>query len=348
MRILIDAMGGDLAPAANALGAIRAARELGVEVVLVGRGEAILQCLKENGIDTLPKGVEIANAEDVVDMHDDPAAVVRKRKDSSMVVGLRMLAEGGGDAFVSAGSTGALLTAATLVVKRIKGIRRAAMGPVVPTKTGGGAVLIDCGANAECTPEFLLQFAFMGSYYAQKTLKLDRPRVALLNIGAEDSKGTQLQKDAYALLKKAGDAGYLNFIGNVEARGVPLGEADVVVADGFSGNVLLKGIEGTALFMSGMMKDMFKKNIFTRLAAAMCMSGIKEFKNKLDYRQTGGTVLIGLSKPVVKAHGSSDAVAIHSAIRQAAQAVASGFTDDIRANVEQMIVPKELEHVQES
>ncbi len=344
MRIIVDVMGGDNAPEAIALGAIEAAREEKLDVVLVGRGEAILQCLKDHGIDTLPQGVEIANADDVVDMHDDPATVIKIRKNSSMLVGLRMLAEGGGDAFVSAGSTGALLSAATLVVKRIKGIRRAAMGPVIPTKQGG-AVLIDCGATAECTPEFLLQFAFMGSYYAKKMLGLERPRVALLNIGSEDTKGTQLQKDAYALLKNAGDAGYVNFIGNVEARGVPLGEADVVVADGFSGNVLLKGIEGTALFMSGMVKDMFKKNIGTRLAAALCMSGIKEFKNKLDYRQTGGTVLIGLTKPVVKAHGSSDALAIHSAIRQAAQAVASGFTEDIRANVEQMIVPKELEHV---
>ena len=339
MRILVDAMGGDLAPKAAALGAIRAAQELGTEVVLVGRGEAILQCLKENGVETLPKGVEIANAEDVVDMHDDPAAVVRKRKDSSMVVGLRMLAEGGGDAFISAGSTGALLTAATLVVKRIKGIRRAAMGPVIPTKAGGGAVLIDCGANAECTPEFLLQFAFMGSYYAQKTLKLERPRVGLLNIGTEDSKGGALQKEAYALLKKAGDAGYLNFIGNVEARDVPLGGADVVVADGFAGNVLLKGIEGTALFM-------FKKNLLTKLAALLCMSGVKSMKAKLDYRETGGTLLLGISKPVVKAHGSSDERAIFSAIRQAVQAVEAGFTEDIRQNVDKMIVPKELEHAE--
>ena len=346
MRILIDAMGGDLAPRSNALGAIRAAQELGVEVVLVGRGEAILQCLKENGIDTLPKGVEIANAEDVVDMHDDPAAVVRKRKDSSMVVGLRMLAEGGGDAFVSAGSTGALLTAATLVVKRIKGIRRAAMGPVIPTKTGGGAVLIDCGANAECTPEFLLQFAFMGSYYAQKTLKLDRPRVALLNIGTEDSKGGALQKEAYALLQKASEAGYLNFTGNIEARDVPLGGADVVVADGFSGNILLKGIEGTALFMSSMVKDIFKKNLLTKFAALLCMGGVKEMKAKLDYRETGGTLLLGISKPVVKAHGSSDERAVFSAIRQAAQAVEAGFTEDIRQNVDKMMLPKELEHAE--
>ena len=346
MRILVDAMGGDLAPKAAALGAIRAAQELGTEVVLVGRGEAILQCLKESGVETLPKGVEISNAEDVVDMHDDPAAVVRKRKDSSMVVGLRMLAEGGGDAFISAGSTGALLTAATLVVKRIKGIRRAAMGPVIPTKAGGGAVLIDCGANAECTPEFLLQFAFMGSYYAQKTLKLERPRVGLLNIGTEDSKGGALQKEAYALLKKADDAGYLNFIGNVEARDVPLGGADVVVADGFAGNVLLKGIEGTALFMSSMVKDMFKKNLLTKLAALLCMSGVKSMKAKLDYRETGGTLLLGISKPVVKAHGSSDERAIFSAIRQAVQAVEAGFTEDIRQNVDKMIVPKELEHAE--
>lgn len=341
MRIIVDVMGGDNAPDAIALGAIEAAKEEKLDVILVGRGEAILQCLKNHGIETLPAGVEIANADDVVDMHDDPAQVLKTRKNSSMLVGLTMLKDGVGDAFVSAGSTGALLTAATLIVKRVKGIRRAAMGPVIPTKTGG-AVLIDCGATAECTPEFLLQFAFMGSYYAKRMLGLENPRVALLNIGAEDTKGTQLQKDAYALLQKAGESGKLNFIGNVEARGVPLAEADVVVSDGFSGNILLKGIEGTALFMSGMLKDMFKKNVFTKLAAALCMSGIKEFKSRLDYRQTGGTVLIGLTKPVIKAHGSSDAVAIRSAIRQAAQAVESGFTADITANVEQMIVPKEL------
>ena len=348
MKIILDAMGGDLAPEAPVLGAIAANKDFGAEITLVGRSEEILSVMQKHGLSDLPEGMEIAGAEDVVDMHDDPATVIHKRKNSSMVIGLRLLAQGQGDAFVSAGSTGALLTGATLIVKRVKGIRRAAMGPAMPNKLGGNTVIVDCGANAECTPEFLLQFAFMGSYYAKKMLGISNPRVALLNIGAEDSKGTQLQKDAYALLQKAADAGYVNFIGNIEARGVPLGEADVVVSDGFSGNVLLKGIEGTALFMSGMLKDLFKKNIFTKLAAAMCMSGIKEFKSKLDYRQTGGTVLIGLTKPVIKAHGSSDAVAIHSAIRQAAQAVSSGFTDDIRANVEQMMVPKELEHVQKS
>lgn len=345
MRIIVDVMGGDHAPDAALLGALEAAKREKLEVILVGRGEVILQSLKDHGIDTLPEGVGIANADDVVDMHDDAASILKTRKNSSMVVGLTMLKDGVGDAFVSAGSTGALLTAATLIVKRIRGIRRAAMGPVIPTKTGG-TVLIDCGATAECTPEFLLQFAFMGSYYAKKMLGIETPRVALLNIGAEDTKGTQLQKDTYALLKKAGDAKLLNFTGNIEARDVPLGGADVVVADGFAGNVLLKSIEGTAVFMSGMMKDMFKKNLLTKLAALACKDGIRAVKDKLDYRQTGGTVLIGLTKPVIKAHGSSDSLAMKNAIRQAAQAAASGFTGDISANVQQMIVPKELEHVQ--
>ncbi|MCQ2420805.1 MAG: phosphate acyltransferase PlsX [Clostridia bacterium] len=346
MRIIVDAMGGDNAPQATLLGAMDAAKEYGVEVILVGRGEEILQTLKDQGIDTLPKGVEIANAEEVVDMHDDPASVIRKKKNSSMVIGLQMLRDGAGDAFVSAGSTGALLSAATLIVKRVKGIRRAAMGPMIPTKTGGSAVLIDCGATADATPEFLLQFAFMGSYYAKKMLGLSNPRVGLLNIGAEDSKGGELQKTVYPLLQKAGEAGYINFIGNVEARDVPLGGADVVVSDGFSGNVLLKGIEGTAMFMASMMKGMFKKNLLTKLAALACKSGINDFKKKMDSRETGGTLLLGLTKPVIKAHGSSDAYAIKNAIRQAKAAAEADIAGDITANIDKMMVPKELEHAE--
>ena len=325
---------------------IQAAKDFGCEAVLVGRGEAILQALKDQGIETLPKGVEIANADDVVDMHDDPATVVKKKKDSSMVVGLTMLKEGGGDAFVSAGSTGALLSAATLIVRRVKGIRRAAMGPQIPTKTGRECVLIDCGATADCTPEFLLQFAFMGSYYAEKVLGIENPRVALLNIGAEDSKGGELQKAVYPLLKQAGEAGKINFTGNIEARDVPLGGADVVVSDGFSGNILLKGIEGTALFMASMMKDMFKKNLLTKLAALLCMDGVKAFKKKMDYRETGGTALIGLSKPVIKAHGSSDALAIRNAIRQAIGAVEADVAATLAANMDHMVIPKEYQHAE--
>ena len=336
MRILVDAMGGDNAPDQIALGAIQAAKDFGCEVVLVGRGEAILRALKDQGIETLPKGVEIANADDVVDMHDDPATVVKKKKDSSMVVGLNMLKEGGGDAFV----------AATLTVRRVKGIRRAAMAPQIPTKTGREAVLIDCGATADCTPEFLLQFAFMGSYYAEKVLGIENPRVALLNIGAEDSKGSELQKAVYPLLKQAGEAGAINFTGNIEARDVPLGGADVVVADGFSGNILLKGIEGTALFMASMMKDMFKKNVLTKLAALLCMDGVKAFKKKMDYRETGGTALIGLSKPVIKAHGSSDALAIRNAIRQAIGAVEADVAATLAANMDHMVIPKEYQHAE--
>lgn len=346
MRILVDAMGGDHAPEQIALGAIEAAQELGCQIVLVGRGEAILQALKDQGISTLPKGVEIANADEVVDMHDDPATVVKKKSASSMVVGLTMLKQGEGDAFVSAGSTGALLSAATLIVRRVKGLRRAAMAPQLPTKTGKEAILIDCGATADCTPEFLLQFAFMGSYYAQKVLQIENPRVALLNIGAEDTKGGELQKAVYPLLKKAGEDGRINFTGNIEARDVPLGGADVIVADGFSGNILLKSIEGTASFMASMMKDMFKKNLLTKLAALLCMDGVKAFKKKMDYREIGGTALIGLNRPVIKAHGSSDALAIRNAIRQAVRAVEADIAGALAENIDHMVIPKEYQHAE--
>lgn len=335
MRILIDAMGGDHAPDAIVRGAIDAAKEFDVQIVLVGRGETILKSLSGMGLETLPKGIEVANADDVVDMHDDPANVVRAKKDSSMVAGLRMLAEGAGDAFISAGSTGALLTAATLVVKRVKGIRRAALCPEIPTETGS-TLLIDCGANAECTPEFLLQFAFLGSLYAQKVQKKDKPRVGLLNIGSEEAKGAQLQKEAYALLQRADRQGLLHFVGNVEARDVPLGAVDVVVADGFSGNVLLKSIEGTASFMTHMLKDMFQKNLKTKLAALLCRDGIQDFKKRLDYREVGGTMLLGISKPVIKAHGSSDARAVRSAVRQAIAAVSANMTAELQAHVQEL------------
>lgn len=341
MRIILDAMGGDHAPQAVVQGALHAASAYGVEITLVGRGEELLRCLKELKADTLPEGVEIANADDVVDMHDDPATIMHKRKNSSMLIGLKMLADGQGDAFISCGSTGALLTAATLLVKRIRGIRRAAFGPVVPTKQGS-AIIIDAGANVDCTPEFLLQFGCMGSYYAKAFLGQANPRVGLLNNGAEDSKGTQLQKSTYPLLKQADADGLIQFVGNVEARDVPLGAVDVIVCDGFSGNVLLKTMEGTALFMSSMLKHrVFGKNLLTKIGYLFSRSGVKELKKKMDYRETGGTLLLGIRKPVIKAHGSSDALAIEGAIRQAMQAVNSGVCDSIRDNVSQMVLAKE-------
>ena len=333
MKIIIDAMGGDLAPEAPVLGALQGAKDFGAQITLVGKGEEILQVMKKNGISDLPEGVEIANADDVVDMHDDPATVLHKRKNSSMVVGLRMLAEGQGDAFISAGSTGALLTGATLLVKRVKGIRRAAMGPAMPNKAGGKTVILDCGANAECTPEFLLQFGLVGSLYAKKCLGIENPRVGLLNIGAEDSKGTPLQKEAYGLLQEAGSRGLLNFTGNVEARDVPMGAVDVVVCDGFSGNVLLKSIEGTAAFMGSLVSRMFKKNALTKVAALLCSSGIKSLKKLLDYREIGGTQFLGIRKPVIKAHGSSDAKAFSNAVGQAMEAAGQDFSQELEAGL---------------
>ena len=338
MRIILDAMGGDNAPQAPVIGALQAAKDFGAQITLVGRGEEILNVMRSQGYNDLPEGIEIAHADEVVDMHDDPATVVRKRKNSSMMIGLKMLADGLGDAFVSAGSTGALLTGATLLVKRVKGIRRAAMGPTMPNKAGGKTVILDCGANAECTPEFLLQFGLVGSIYAKKCLGVENPKIGLLNIGTEDSKGTQLQKDAYALLKAAGDKGIINFVGNTEARDVPMGAVDVIVCDGFAGNVLLKSIEGTAMFMGSLISKMFKKSILSKLSAALVMKDIKAFKKLLDYREIGGTPFLGIRKPVIKAHGSSDALAFRNAVRQAME------TPDISKELEdglQMLSDKE-------
>lgn len=339
MRIIIDAMGGDNAPDEIVLGALQAAKEYGTEIVLVGRGEDILRGMKANGLDNLPQGVEIANAEDMVDMHVDPTQVVQQHRNSSMVVGLKMLADGAGDAMISAGNTGALLTAATLLVKRIRGIRRAAFAPLFPTRT----VLIDAGANAECTPEFLMQFGCMGSLYAQKALGIAQPRVALLNNGAEEEKGDELHKNAYVLLKKADENGLIHFTGNIEGRDVLTG-ADVIVADGFSGNVLLKSIEGTASYMAHMMKDMFKRNVLSKIGYLLCKRGVNEIRKTMDYREIGGSMLVGLNKPVIKAHGSSDALAVLGAVKQAITAVESGFCEDIRANVSRMTLPREAQN----
>ena len=333
MKIILDAMGGDLAPEAPVLGAIEAAKAYGAQITLVGRGDAILEVMKKHGIETLPAGMEIAHADDVVDMHDDPAKVIHKRKNSSMIIGLRMLAEGQGDAFVSAGSTGALLSGATLIVKRVKGIRRAAMAPAMPTKAGHKVVICDCGANAECTAEFLLQFGLVASAYSKHTLGIQNPRVGLLNIGTEDSKGTQLQKDAYALLTGAKEKGLINFVGNVEARSVPLGEVDVVVCDGFSGNVMIKTIEGTAMFMGSLLKRMFKKNIISMLGALCVKSGIQELTKLLDSREIGGTQFLGIKKPVIKCHGNSDPLAFRNGIRQAMTAAKSNFTETLEQDL---------------
>ena len=337
MKIILDAMGGDHAPEAPVLGAIEAAKLYGTEITLVGRGEAILEVLRKHGIENLPAGLEISNADDVVDMHDDPGSVIHKRKNSSMIVGLKMLADGQGEAFVSAGSTGALLTGATLIVKRVRGIRRAAMGPAMPNKTGGKTLIVDCGANAECTPEFLQQFAIVGSLAAKKLHGIDNPKVGLLNIGAEDSKGTKLQLETYPLLQKAHEKGIIHFVGNVEARDVPLGAVDVVVCDGFNGNILIKTIEGTAMFMGSLMKHkIFKRNVLSMLGYLLCKPGVEEVTGMLNSDTIGGTPFLGIKKPVIKAHGSSGAVAFRNAIRQAEVAAERNFAVELEAELAKM------------
>ena len=335
MKIIIDAMGGDNAPLEIVRGALSAHSRFGCDIVLTGDEAAIRAAAARCGAATLPQGVTIRPTTETVEMCDDPATVFRRKKDTSMGAALTMLRDGEGDAVVSAGSTGALLTGATLITKRIHGIRRAAMAPVIPTTTGS-AVLIDCGANAECTPEYLLQFAFMGSYYAERVLKRPEPKVGLLNIGAEPSKGTDLQREAHALLTEAGKAGRIHFVGNVEAREAVYGEVDVIVSDGYSGNIFLKTMEGTGGFMAKQLKAMFKKNLLTKLAAVLVSGGLRDFKKMMDAGEVGGTPLIGISKPVIKAHGSSDAFAIKNAIRQAQSFAASGIIEDITENIDHM------------
>jgi len=342
MRIIVDAMGGDNAPQAAVQGALEAHKLHGVDITLVGREGEIQAVLKACGVKELPAGVEIRNATEVVEIADDPATAFKTKKDSSLTVGLKMVKEGEGDAFVSAGSTGALLAGATLLVKRIRGIRRAAMGPVIPV-AGGHAILCDCGATAEATPEYLLQFAYLGSYYASKVMGLEKPRVGLLNIGAEAEKGDELRREAHALLQEAADAGRINFIGNIEAGDAMLGGADVIVADGFSGNVMLKSLEGTAKFLLKELKKMFLSSTKTKLAAALVKSDIDGLKKLLDPSEIGGTPFLGISKPVIKAHGSSDARAICNACLRAKEYAESGIIADVERDIALMKVERSAE-----
>ena len=329
MKIIIDAMSGDNAPQEIVAGAVKAADELGVEIVFVGRDKDVRACLGSRA-----DQFEIVNAEDIITMEDDPSTATRRKKDSSMAVALKLLSDGKGDAVVSAGSTGALLTGATLT------IRRAALAPVLPAGEHG-VMLIDCGANVECTAEYLLQFAYMGSYYAGRIMGCPNPRVGLLNVGTEDTKGGDLQHRTFALLKEANDMGRINFIGNVEGTTVFSGDVDVVVSDGFTGNVLLKTTEGVIKFMMKSLKGVFYKSTKNKLAAAVLKGDLAEMKKSFDPNEVGGTALIGISKPVVKAHGSSKAPAFFSAIRQAVIFAESGIIEDIKANIDYMKIKAE-------
>ena len=335
MRIIIDAMGGDNAPEATVKGAVYARDRLGVELVLVGRKEEIEKYLGED-----VSGISIVDARDVITMEDDPSTATRRKKDASMTVALNMLKNGEGDAMVSAGSTGALLTGATLIVKRIKGVRRAAMAPVLPSRENG-IMLIDCGANAECTPEYLLQFAYMGSFYARRMMGLTQPRVGLLNIGAEETKGGALQHETYKLLKKASEEGRINFVGNVEGSTMLFGGVDVVVSDGFSGNIVLKTAEGVAKWLFTELKELFMMNTKNKLAAAVIKKDVKGIARKIDSNEVGGTALLGISRPVIKAHGSSGDEAFFAAIRQAKAFAEADIVGDIEKNIDYMKISEE-------
>ena len=331
MRIIVDAMGGDNAPREIVKGAVYAKRELGVDVTLVGRKEEVGACLQaENCTD-----IQVVDAREVITMEDDPSTATRRKKDSSMAVALSLLKDGQGDAVVSAGSTGALLTGATLTVKRIRGIRRAALAPVLPAGEHG-VMLIDCGANVECTAEYLLQFAFMGSFYAKKIMGCAEPRVGLLNVGTEDTKGGDLQHQTFELLKKADEEGRIKFVGNVEGTGVFSGEVDVVVTDGFTGNVLLKGTEGVIKYIMTQLKGVFYKSTVNKLAAAALKGDLAAMKKSMDVNEVGGTALVGISKPVIKAHGSSNAASFFAAMRQAKAFAESGIIGDITENIDYM------------
>lgn len=328
MKIVIDAFGGDHAPLEIIKGTIEA-KEYGQQLALTGSVAEIQKCARDNGLSL--DGIELVEAPQIMDMHDDARLVIKQKADSSMGKGLRMVAAGEADAVVSAGPTGALLMGGTMVVKRIKGVKRPALGAVIPGLRGN-FLLMDCGANVECRPEMLDQFGVLGSIYMKKLFGIDSPKVALANNGAEDSKGTELQIEAYQMMAANK---HIDFTGNVEGRDIPMGDVDVVIADGFTGNMILKTIEGMGISMLSQLKGMLTKNLVSKLAAAVLKPSLREFRDKNDSAKVGGAPIIGLQKPVIKAHGSSKAEAIKNAIRQAIQWSGSGVSEAIAEAVKE-------------
>ncbi len=327
VKVIVDAFGGDNAPLEVIRGCERAVKELGTEIILTGSESKIKKCAEENGVSL--EGMEIVHTDDVFDIHEEPKEIIKSGKNTSMAVGLSLLAEGRGDAFVSAGSTGALVMGATFIVKRIKGIKRIAPSPVMPADKGS-FILADAGANTECRPEMIVQFAVMGSAYMEKVMGIKNPKVALLNIGAEETKGRELEIEAYGLLEKSG----LNFVGNIEARDMPKGEVQVVVTDGFTGNIALKLYEGMGSFFAKKLKWIFSGAGV--LGALFSLGKIKQFKKQMDYKEVGGSALLGVKKPVIKAHGSSDATAFFNAVRQAKKCVETNVTGEIESYVSKL------------
>jgi phosphate acyltransferase len=325
MILAIDAMGGDHAPKEIVLGAMKAISHFQeLHITLVGDESKI------NPLLTNKERITVLHTEEVILGTDEPVRAVRRKKNASMVLATQLVADGKADACISAGNTGALMAAGLFVVGRIEGIERPALTPTLPTIDGDGFLLLDVGANVDAKPEHLLQYAIMGSIYSEKVRGIHKPRVGLLNIGTEEKKGNDLTKQAFELLKAAP----INFIGNVEARDLLEGVADVVVTDGFTGNMVLKTIEGTALSVFKMLKGALNSSLKSKLAAAVLKPDLYQLKNKMDYSEYGGAGLFGLKAPVIKAHGSSDAQAIFSAIKQASLMVEQDVTPLIKQAIE--------------
>ncbi|MBQ4155918.1 MAG: phosphate acyltransferase PlsX [Clostridia bacterium] len=323
MKIVIDAFGGDNAPLSNIEGAALAVKEYGAQIILCGDEQKIRKCANENNISL--DGIEILQADEVFDIHDDPNLLLKSKKNTSLAVSFQAVADGKADAVISAGSSGAVLMGGTFIVKRIKGIKRPAFASVLPT-TNKPYMLLDMGANIDVRSEILVQFAIVGSAYMKNVLGIENPKVGLINIGAEETKGGEMLVETYQRMK---DEKSINFIGNVEPRDLPNGVCDVAVCDGFTGNVVLKLTEGVAMSMMKMVKGILYKNIVSKIAALMIKSGLYNLKKKFDYSEQGGAPLIGVKAPVIKAHGSSDAKAIKSSVKQAIAFASTGVIEDI-------------------
>jgi len=331
MNIILDAMSGDKAPAEIIKGAVMAKSRLNVDLTLVGQKEVILHFARENRLSL--DGIRIEHAEGVITMEDDPISVVRAKRNSSMAMGLRLLKEEG-DAFVSAGNTGALHAGSSLIIRPIKGIHRPAIATVLPLSRP--MLLLDSGANTNVTPEYLVQWAVMGSIYMKNIFGIKQPTVGLLNNGAEEHKGTPVVAQTYKLLKESDD---ILFVGNVEGNQIMSSVCDVLVTDGFTGNITLKMLEGMGKFFMGTLKGMYNKNLLTQLSAAAVKDQLRGLKKQFDASEHGGAPLLGLSKPVIKAHGSSDAQAICNAVRQAVSFVKTGVIGEIAEYVENEMPP---------
>lgn len=325
MRIIVDGFGGDNAPNEILLGCAQAMEELGVEISVAGDRDRLLSAARELGIEDRFGKMEVLHCTDRLTMDDDPESILKEKSGSSMAVGMRALAEGRGDAFASAGNSGALAVGATMIVKRIRGIKRVAFAPVLPT-TKTPFMIADAGANVQCRPDMLMQFGLMGSVYMEKVMGVERPRVGLVNVGTEEHKGDDLRREAYGLLKSCPG---INFIGNIEPRDIPHGACDVAVADGFTGNTVLKLYEGTALAMMGMVKGIFKKSMKNKLAAGMIYKDLQGLKKTMDYNSYGGAPLIGAAKPVFKMHGDAKAYAVQSALKLVRDCTLSGYVEAI-------------------